>query len=107
METRHIIAAVLLVSLLNGLFSPFAKISWSLMPFLFPILTETNEAMVVMAGVLALAFATLIASGVPAALYERIAGTGTTRISAWIWLAGALFLSLPMILAFVISLSRS
>ena len=107
METRHIVAAVMLVSLLNGLFSPAVVISWGLMPYLFPILAETGPAFVIMTGSLALAVTTLVVSGVPAALYERVSGNRGTPMTAWIWLGGALVLSLPMIWGFAATLSRS
>jgi hypothetical protein len=107
METRHIVAAVMLVSLLNGMFSPYVAVSWALMPYLFPILAATSPPVVIMVGQLTLAVTTLVVSGVPAALYERVTGTRATPISAWIWLGGALFLSLPMILGMAVTLSRS
>lgn len=106
METRHILAAVMLVSLINGLFSPAVPISWGLMPFLFPILAETSPAVVIMSGSLALAVSTLVVSGVPAAVYERIADARATPTSAWIWLGGAVALSLPTIWAFAVNLTR-
>jgi hypothetical protein len=106
METRHIVAGAMLVSLLNGLFSPFVPIAWKLIPFLFPILAELGQAAVVMAGVMALALTTLVVSGVPAALYERATSAANSPASAWIWLAGALFLALPTIIAFAAMLSR-
>ena len=106
MEPRHLFAAVALVSLFNGLFSPFAQLSWSLAPFLFPLLLEGSQGLVVMVGVLMLAIATLVVSGLPAALYERVTGTGTTTFSMGIWLGAALLLSLPTVLAFLAVLSR-
>jgi hypothetical protein len=43
-----------------------------------------------------LASATLLFSGVPAALYERLARPGAEATAPlWIWLAGAVTLSLP------------
>ena len=107
METRHIVAAAMLVSLLNGLFSPFVPIAWRVVSFLFPILAEAGQGVVVMAGGMALAVTTLVVSGVPAAIYERVTGAANTPASAWIWLAGAVFLSLPTIFAFAATLSRS
>jgi sorbitol-specific phosphotransferase system component IIBC len=106
METRHIVAAVMLVSLLNGMFSPAVVFSWGLMPYLFPILAATGPAFVIMTGSLALAVTTLVVSGVPAALYERVTGTRATPTSAWIWLGSALILSLPMILGMATMLTR-
>jgi hypothetical protein len=107
METRHIVAAAMLVSLLNGLFSPFVPIAWRVVPFLFPVLAEAGQGVVVMAGGMALAVTTLVVSGVPAAIYERVTGAANTPASAWVWLAGAVFLSLPTIFAFAATLSRS
>jgi hypothetical protein len=106
METRNIVAAVMLVSLLNGMFSPAVVVSWGLMPYLFPILAETGPAFVIVAGSLALTLTTLVVSGVPAALYERVSGRRATPASAWIWLAGAIFLSLPTIIGFSATLTR-
>jgi hypothetical protein len=41
--------------------------------------------------------ATIILGGIPAALYERFAGTGedSNDTSLWIWLAGTGLLTLP------------
>jgi hypothetical protein len=106
METRHIFAAVMLVSLLNGLFSPVVALVWKLLPFLFPIVSETGPGFVAMVSALALAVTTLVLAGVPAAIYERVTGQRTTAVSAAIWLAGTVFLSLPTILGFSATLTR-
>jgi hypothetical protein len=106
METRHIFAAVMLVSLLNGLFSPVVALVWKLLPFFFPIVSQTGPASVAMISALALAVTTLVVAGVPAAIYERVTGQGPTPVSASIWLAGAVFLSLPTILGFSATLTR-
>jgi len=42
------------------------------------------------------ASATLLFSGVPAALYERLVD-GESAVSTWIWLAGAALLSVPAV----------
>jgi uncharacterized membrane protein YvlD (DUF360 family) len=97
MPDRHtMFMAVLGLSIVNGIFSPLLKIaipvSAALMPELFP---RTLEWVLFWASVL-LASATLLISGFPAALYERVvARDPQSTVSLWIWLAGALVLCLP------------
>jgi hypothetical protein len=84
--------------IVNGIFSPFLKvavpITAALMPELFP---RTMEWVLFWSSIL-LSSATLLFSGVPAALYERLSGAaGDSAASMWIWLAGALLLSLPAV----------
>lgn len=87
---------VLGVCVVNGIFSPYLNlavpISAVLMPEIFP---RTVEWVLFWSSVL-LASATLLFSGVPAALYERlVANKPESTTSMWIWLAGAVILSLP------------
>ena len=99
MFDRHtLFLVVLCVCVVNGIFSPYLKIaipiSAVLLPELFP---RTVEWVLFWSSVL-LASATLLFSGVPAALYERLVehdATGT--VSMWIWLAGAAALSFPVV----------
>jgi hypothetical protein len=87
------------VCVVNGIFSPYLSValpvSAVLMPEIFP---RTIEWVLFWSSVL-LASATLLFSGVPAALYERFAGSKPeSAASMWIWLAGAVILSLPVAL---------
>jgi hypothetical protein len=84
------------LSMANGIFSPYLKIaipvSAALMPELFP---RTLEWVLFWSSIL-LSSATLLFSGVPAALYERlIERSPESPVPMWIWLAGAALLSLP------------
>ena len=84
--------------IVNGIFSPLLRIaipvSAALLPEVFP---RTLQWVLLWASVL-LASVTLFVSGVPAALYERLVERDPNRTaSLWIWLAGAAFLSLPML----------
>ena len=86
----------------NGIFSPYLNIavpvSAALMPELFP---RTIEWVLFWGSVL-LASATLLFSGVPAALYERLVdGSPEGMASMWIWFGGAVLLSAPAILRLV------
>lgn len=87
---------VLGVCVANGIFSPYLNlaipIAAVLMPELFP---RTLEWVLFWSSVL-LATATLLFSGVPAALYERLLQRDPeSTVSMWIWLAGAGLLAMP------------
>jgi hypothetical protein len=94
LDRQTLLLMVIGVCIVNGIFSPYLKIavpvSVALMPELFP---RTLEWVLFWASVL-LASATLLFSGVPAALYERLVERDSTA-SMWIWLAGAAVLSAP------------
>ena len=97
MLDRHTLLLLIFgLCILNGIFSPYLNIavpvSAALMPELFP---RTVEWVLFWSSIL-LASATLLFSGVLAALYERLAARGAEgAASMWIWLAGATTLSLP------------
>jgi len=96
LDRQTLFIAVVALSILNGIFSPFLKIalpiSAVLMPELFP---RTIQWVLLWASVL-LSSLTLLLSGIPAALYERLVARepGGTA-SLWIWLSGAVALCLP------------
>ena len=98
LDRQALLLIVIGVCIVNGIFSPYLKIavpvSAALLPELFP---RTIEWVVFWASIL-LSSTTLLFSGVPAALYERLVkpGGGATA-PMWIWLAGAIVLSLPVI----------
>jgi hypothetical protein len=97
MVDRHaLFLTVIGICVLNGIFSPYLNlaipISAVLLPELFP---RTVEWVLFWASVL-LSSATLLFSGVPAALYERLVQPDAEATAPlWIWLAGAALLSLP------------
>jgi hypothetical protein len=87
------------VCIVNGIFSPYLNIAVPiaavLMPELFP---RTIEWVLLWSSVL-VSTATLLFSGVPAALYERlVGGEAEATTPMWIWLASAATLSLPVAL---------
>ena len=98
LDRQTLFLAVICVCIVNGIFSPYLKlaipISAVLMPELFP---RTLEWILLWSSVL-LSSATLLFSGVPAALYERLLERdGASTASMWIWFAGAALLSLPAV----------
>ena len=96
LDRQTLLLIVLGLSIVNGIFSPYLNIaipvSAALMPELFP---RTVEWVLFFASLL-LASATLLFSGVPAALYERLVERDPQATAAmWIWVAGAVLLCLP------------
>lgn len=88
--------AVAVVSLVNGLFSPFVALVYSLMPFWMPSFVPVSLPVVLMLSSMITAFGTLLLSGIPAALFERATGSdGSTATSLYIWLATAVLMTLP------------
>jgi hypothetical protein len=99
LDRQTLFLAVLGLSIVNGIFSPLLRIavpvSAALMPELFP---RTLEWVLFWASIL-VASVTLLFSGVPAAVYARLVERDAPgAASLWIWLSGAVLLSLPALL---------
>jgi hypothetical protein len=102
LERQTLLLMVIGLCLVNGIFSPYLNIAVpvtaALLPELFP---RTVEWVLFWSSIL-LSTATLLFSGVPAALYERLAREAReSTVSCWIWFAGAALLSLPAVKRFV------
>ncbi len=98
LDRQTLLFMVVGVCIFNGLFSPYLNIavpiSAALMPELFPRTVEW----VLFWGSIWLSSATLLFSGVPAALYERLVERDPgNEISMWLWLGVATLLTLPAI----------
>src|SRR5512138_2240220 len=96
LDRQTLFIIVIALSMVNGIFSPLLKIavpiSAVLLPELFP---RTVQWVLLWASVL-LSTLTLLLSGIPAALYERLVERNPNgTASLWIWLGGAVVLSLP------------
>lgn len=101
-DRQNLLLIVIFVSVVNGIFSPYLKIaipiSAALLPELFP---RTIEWVLFWSSIL-LSSATLLFSGVPAALYERwVERDPENDLSMWIWLAGAGLLTFPAVARFL------
>ncbi len=96
MDRNLLVFAVVGISILNGLFSPFLAIAVPVAAVLMPEVFPRSVGWVLFFSSLLVASATLLISGVPAALYERLTerGQGSTAATL-IWLAGAALLALP------------
>ncbi len=96
MDRNFLVFTVVGISILNGLFSPYIAIAMPIAAVLLPEVFPRSVGWVLFFSSLLVSSATLLVSGVPAALYERLMDRGGNSIVAsLIWLAGAFLLALP------------
>jgi len=100
MDRNFYYVAIAFFGMINGLFNqalvPFAYLFAKV---LAPGLLFGSESLTLMFASLMASTATIIAGGVPAAIYERFIGAkeDSTEASLWVWLAGTALLTLPAI----------
>lgn len=94
MKTPSIVPVIAL-AIVNGIFSPQLIAVFALQGLWYPFFLPANLSWVFAISSLILSTLYLMASGVPAALYERFTNTGTTFTSRMIWLGGMAVLTLP------------
>ncbi len=100
MDRNLYYVAIAFFGMINGLFNQtllvFALIH---MQILAPALLFGSVPLTLMFASLMASTATIIAGGIPAAIYERVIGAkdDSTEVSLWIWLAGTALLTLPAI----------
>jgi hypothetical protein len=96
MDRNFLFFAVVGISILNGLFSPLLAIAVPIAAVLMPEIFPRSVGWVLFFSSLLVASGTLLVSGVPAALYERLVDRARGgQVALWIWLAGAALLALP------------
>jgi len=89
---QNSIVVIVGLAILNGIFSPLLIMVFALQGIWYPFFLPP------MLSSLLLATLTLMIGGVPAALYERLAGGGQSSFtSGLIWLGGVLALTLPAV----------
>jgi hypothetical protein len=100
MDRTFYFVGIAFFGMINGLFNQtllvFALIH---MQILAPALLFGSVPLTLMFASLMASTATIIAGGIPAAIYERVIGAkdDSTEVSLWIWLAGTALLTLPAI----------
>ncbi|MFC3674070.1 hypothetical protein [Ferrovibrio xuzhouensis] len=88
--------AVLGVTLLNGFVSPAVPVVFLLSPVWMPEFAPRSAIAVFYGTSLIVSVATLVLSGVPAALFERVSGRQQSDVvSMLVWLGAAILLTLP------------
>lgn len=96
MDRQSLLVIVLVVSVVNGIFSPIIGIALPLAVVWLPDFLPHEPSWAFYFSSLLVSSATLLLSGVPAALYERIVERDeTSLVSMYVWLGGAILLSLP------------
>ena len=85
--------------MINGLFNPLLAFSYVFSKALMHVPLFGSEALITYFASLMLSSASVILGGIPAAIYEHIAGAkdDSTTVSLWIWLAGTAVLAIPAI----------
>lgn len=96
LDRNALLAMVVGVCIVNGIFSPFIVIALQITPVLMPEVFPKSVEWVLFFSSIFVASGTLLFSGVPAALYERLTGADPdSTVSMWIWLSAAVLLTLP------------
>jgi hypothetical protein len=99
MITRSgLFSIIVILCMINGILSPWLAIAFQIVPILMPELFPRTVGWALFFSSLFVATATLFASGIVPALYERLAPGGREgTASMWIWLTIATLISLPAI----------
>jgi hypothetical protein len=97
---RHTLFLLVIgLCIVNGIFSPYLNLAIPVTVVLLPEIFPRTVQWVLFWSSVLLSTTTLLVSGVPAALYERLVERDPdAAASTWIWLAGAATLSLPAVL---------
>ena len=101
-ERHQILAMILGVAVLNGIFSPYLVLVLQLAPVWLPTWAPEEPGTVFYLASLITATTTLLVGGVPAAILERAAPVFADTIgSRLLWLVGCLVLSIPALFRLV------
>lgn len=96
MDRQTIFVIVVTVAVVNGIFSPLVGLAFALAPIWLPEFVPVSPGILLYLSSLIVATATLLVSGVPAALYERLIDRRPgSKMPAIVWLGAAVTLSLP------------
>lgn len=101
LDRQTLLMMVIGLCIINGVFSPYMNIAIPISAALMPELFPRTPEWVLFWGSILLSSATLLFSGVPAALYEKLVDSDPENtVSMWIWLAGSALLSAPGVARF-------
>jgi hypothetical protein len=98
LDRQTLLLLIVGTCIVNGILSPFLTLALPVTAVLMPEIFPRSIEWVLFWSSILLASATLLFSGVPAALYERLVERDpAAAVSMWIWLAGAAALCLPAV----------
>jgi hypothetical protein len=96
MDRRGLLLVVVGICVVNGMFSPYLAIALQISPILMPEMFPRTVGWALFFSSIIVSTATLLVSGVPAALYDRLVRPAdNSTASMWIWISGATVMSLP------------
>jgi len=99
MNTQTIFIAILGVTLLNGFISPVIPLVFIMSPVWLPEFVPPTQIALLYGTSLIVSISTLVISGVPAGLFERLTGREySDQTSMLVWLGAAVLLTLPGLL---------
>ncbi len=102
MDRQPYLIGILAFGILSGLFSPLTPIMGLWLRNFLPAFFLATPAVLVLVAALFTATIVIMVAGIPAALYERIAGQAeSTPASLWIWVAATGLLSLPAVVTVI------
>ena len=95
-DRNVLLPVVIALCIANGIFSPYLAVALQIVPVLMPELFPKTAGWALFFSSLFVSTGTLLLSGISGALYERFTGSRPDSVAPiWIWLMGALLLSLP------------
>jgi hypothetical protein len=100
MDRNFYYIAIAGFGMINGLFNQaLVPFTYLFVKVLAPALLFDIDSLALLTASLMASTATIIAGGIPAALYERYLGArdDSTEVSLWIWLTGTGVLTLPAV----------
>jgi hypothetical protein len=96
MNPHTIFVAILGVTLVNGFVSPMVPLVFIMAPVWLPEFAPHNQISVLYGTSLIVSVSTLVISGVPAGIFERLtARQDSDQVSMLVWLGAAVLLTLP------------
>jgi hypothetical protein len=98
LDRRGLLNLVLSICVVNGIFSPYLAIALQIAPILMPEMFPRTVGWSLFFSSVIVSTGTLLLSGIPAALYERLFERDReSPASMWIWFVAAILLTLPAI----------
>ena len=95
-DRQGLLVVVAGICMVNGMFSPYLAIALQVTPVLMPEMFPRTVGWALFFSSIVVSTATLLLSGVPAALFERFVEMDEkATTSMWIWIAVATLMSLP------------
>jgi hypothetical protein len=96
LDRRGLLTIVAGLCVVNGIFSPYLVIALQIAPVLMPEMFPRTVGWALFFSSIIVSTATLLVSGIPAALYERLVESDeNATASMWIWISVATLMSLP------------